>query len=82
MTDALTLIAQISDLHIKAHGRLSYKKVDTHAALLRVIDTLNQLVAAPGHGGDHRRPGGFRQLRKSTRRCATALRPSATAVPC
>lgn len=47
MTDAMTLIAQISDLHIKADGRLSYKKVDTHAALLRVIDTLNQLVPRP-----------------------------------
>lgn len=47
MSEALTLIAQISDLHIKANGRLSYKKVDTQAALLRVIDTLNSLTPRP-----------------------------------
>lgn len=47
MSEALTLIAQISDLHIKANGRLSYKKVDTQAALLRVIDTLNRLTPRP-----------------------------------
>nr|WP_234473258.1 phosphodiesterase [Erwinia sp. S63] len=43
----MTLIAQISDLHIKANGRLSYKKVDTQAALLRVIETLNRLTPRP-----------------------------------
>ncbi|MFF7709682.1 metallophosphoesterase [Pseudomonas sp. NPDC007930] len=43
----MTLIAQISDLHIKANGRLTYKKVDTHAALLRVIATLNALLPRP-----------------------------------
>ncbi|WP_083810330.1 phosphodiesterase [Pantoea sp. At-9b] len=43
----MTLIAQISDLHIKAQGRLSYKKVDTQAALLRVIETLNRLQPRP-----------------------------------
>ena len=42
-----TLIAQISDLHIKAQGRLSYKKVDTQAALLRAIGTLNALQPRP-----------------------------------
>lgn len=42
-----TLIAQISDLHIKAHGRLSYKKVDTYNALLRAINTLNGLRPRP-----------------------------------
>nr|WP_310617111.1 phosphodiesterase [Pantoea cypripedii] len=47
MSEVMTLIAQISDLHIKAQGRLSYKKVDTQAALLRVIDTLNQLRPRP-----------------------------------
>lgn len=41
------LIAQISDLHIKAHGRLSYKKVDTYNALLRAIATLNGLTPRP-----------------------------------
>lgn len=47
MSEALTLIAQISDLHIKANGRLSYKKVDTQAALLRVIETLNRMTPRP-----------------------------------
>ncbi|WP_313396244.1 phosphodiesterase [Pantoea septica] len=47
MFDNPTLIAQISDLHIKANGRLSYKKVDTRAALLRAIDTLNALRPQP-----------------------------------
>lgn len=47
MSEAMTLIAQISDLHIKAQGRLSYKKVDTQAALLRVIETLNRLQPRP-----------------------------------
>ncbi|MBY4951943.1 phosphodiesterase [Pantoea sp. DY-17] len=47
MSETLTLIAQISDLHIKANGRLSYKKVDTQAALLRVIETLNRLASRP-----------------------------------
>ncbi|KTS29606.1 phosphodiesterase [Pantoea stewartii] len=42
-----TLIAQISDLHIKAQGRLSYQKVDTHTALLRAIATLNALQPRP-----------------------------------
>ncbi len=47
MSEGITLIAQISDLHIKAKGRLSYKKVDTQAALLRVIETLNRLYPRP-----------------------------------
>lgn len=47
MSHTLTLIAQITDLHIKAAGRLSYKKVDTRAALQRVIETLNRLVPRP-----------------------------------
>lgn len=42
-----TVIAQLSDLHIKANGRLSYKKVDTHAALLEAIETLNALRPRP-----------------------------------
>lgn len=47
MSEVMTLIAQISDLHIKAQGRLSYKKVDTQAALLRVIERLNRLQPRP-----------------------------------
>ncbi|MBF7682451.1 phosphodiesterase [Acinetobacter sp. B5B] len=41
------VIAQISDLHIKAHGKLSYKKVDTLHAFKRCIEHLNQLSPAP-----------------------------------
>jgi len=37
------LIAQISDLHITPPGVLAYDRVDTEAALLRTIDTLNLL---------------------------------------
>jgi 3',5'-cyclic-AMP phosphodiesterase len=40
-------IAQISDLHIKAPGRLAYRRVDTAKALSRCIVTLNQLDPAP-----------------------------------
>jgi len=41
------LIAQISDPHIKADGKLSYRQVDTANALRRAIGTLNQLVPRP-----------------------------------
>lgn len=41
------LIAQISDLHIKAGGKLSYKKVDTLGALQAAIDKLNRLMPRP-----------------------------------
>jgi 3',5'-cyclic-AMP phosphodiesterase len=41
------LIAQISDPHIKAPGRLAYRRVDTEAALVRVVETLNALDPAP-----------------------------------
>jgi 3',5'-cyclic-AMP phosphodiesterase len=37
------LIAQISDLHITSPGALAYGRVDTAAALMRSIDTLNRL---------------------------------------
>nr|MBA2817142.1 3',5'-cyclic adenosine monophosphate phosphodiesteraseCpdA [Candidatus Pantoea persica] len=47
MSDQPVLITQISDLHIKANGRLSYKKVDTQTALLRAIDILNALRPQP-----------------------------------
>ena len=42
-----TLIAQISDLHIKRPGALAYGRVDTAAALTRCIETLNQLSPRP-----------------------------------
>lgn len=41
------VIAQISDFHIKAQGKLSYKKVDTLNALKKCIHTLNQLTPRP-----------------------------------
>ncbi|MGB8666639.1 MAG: phosphodiesterase [Serratia inhibens] len=41
------LVAQISDLHIKAQGRLSYKKVDTLGALHAGISKLNRLEPRP-----------------------------------
>jgi 3',5'-cyclic-AMP phosphodiesterase len=41
------LIAQISDLHITRPGALAYGRVDTAAALLRSIDTLNVMSPRP-----------------------------------
>ena len=41
------LIAQISDLHIKAPGELAYGKVDTAAALTRCVAALNALTPRP-----------------------------------
>jgi len=41
------LIAQISDLHITRPGALAYGRVDTAAALLRSIDTLNAMSPRP-----------------------------------
>jgi 3',5'-cyclic AMP phosphodiesterase CpdA len=42
-----TLIAQISDLHVKPPGVLAYRKVDTAAALARCIAELNRLAPQP-----------------------------------
>jgi len=44
MTTAPYLVAQLTDLHIKAGGKLSYRLVDTAGALHTAIDTL---LAAP-----------------------------------
>ena len=41
------LIAQISDLHVKAPGLLAYGRVDTAKALERCVATLNALDPAP-----------------------------------
>lgn len=41
------VVAQISDLHIKANGRLSYQKVDTLGALARCVAQLNALRPEP-----------------------------------
>lgn len=42
-----TIIAQISDLHIKAAGQLAYGKVDTAEALARCVTELNALDPRP-----------------------------------
>ena len=42
-----TLIAQISDLHIKKPGALAYNKVDTAAALSRCIAEINRFAPRP-----------------------------------
>jgi Icc protein len=41
------LIAQISDLHIKAPGALAYGRVDTASALTRCVAALNQFKPRP-----------------------------------
>jgi Icc protein len=41
------LIAQVSDLHIKAPGALAYGKVDTAATLVRCVAELNRLSPRP-----------------------------------
>lgn len=41
------VVAQISDLHIKAGGRLSYRKVDTLGALNAAVAQLNTLTPRP-----------------------------------
>jgi 3',5'-cyclic-AMP phosphodiesterase len=41
------LIAQISDLHIKAPGSLAYGRVDTAGALERCVAALNELAPRP-----------------------------------
>lgn len=47
MSPKPVLIAQISDLHVKAPGALAYGRVDTARALERCITTLNALNPAP-----------------------------------
>ncbi len=47
MTGFPTLIAQISDLHIKRPGELAYRHVDTAAALSRCVDELNRFSPRP-----------------------------------
>jgi 3',5'-cyclic AMP phosphodiesterase CpdA len=41
------IIAQIADPHIRAKGRLAYRKVDTVAGLTACVDHLNALVPRP-----------------------------------
>jgi Icc protein len=63
------LIAQITDTHIKADGRLAYGRVDTQGALARCVAHLNALRPAPdvvlvtGDLVDLGRPGEYAVLR-------------------
>ncbi|MGF1610081.1 MAG: phosphodiesterase [Kiloniellales bacterium] len=41
------IIAQVTDTHIKADGKLAYQRVDTAAALRRCVAHLNALVPRP-----------------------------------
>lgn len=47
MIKPTVIIAQITDLHIKQPGELAYGKVDTAAALVRLVATLNRLSPQP-----------------------------------
>jgi 3',5'-cyclic AMP phosphodiesterase CpdA len=47
MPQKSVIIAQISDLHIKAPGTLAYGRVDTARALERCVATLNQFTPKP-----------------------------------
>jgi len=47
MPQKLVIIAQISDLHIKAPGTLAYGRVDTARALERCVATLNRFTPKP-----------------------------------
>ena len=43
----MTIVAQISDLHVKREGRNAYRVVDTAATLRRVVAALNALTVQP-----------------------------------
>ena len=64
------LIAQISDLHIKAPGALAYGKVDTAAALSACVAELNRftprpdLVVISGDLADTPTPGEYAHLKR------------------
>lgn len=64
------LIAQITDTHIKAEGRLAYRKVDTACNLARCVEHLIALQPSPdvvlmtGDLTDFGRPEEYRRLRQ------------------
>jgi 3',5'-cyclic AMP phosphodiesterase CpdA len=66
---AAMLIAQISDTHIRAEGKLAYRRVDTAQALARCVEHLRRLtprpevVLATGDLTDGARPEEYRRLR-------------------
>jgi len=64
------IIAQISDLHIRAPGQLAYRRVDTATCLSRCVDRLlameprPDVVVATGDLVDAGRPEEYRHLRE------------------
>lgn len=70
MTDTPFTLVQISDLHIKAAGQLTYKVVDTYHALQQVIDQINRMrpaadaVVITGDLTDFGRDDEYRQVRQ------------------
>lgn len=54
-------ILQISDLHLRGDGRLSFRKVDTPAYLRVMADYLHALSPRTGRRSDYRRSGGQRR---------------------
>ncbi|HSN21382.1 MAG TPA: phosphodiesterase [Usitatibacter sp.] len=64
------LLAQVSDMHIKAGGKLSYRVVDTEASLARCVRELGALPQAPdavlftGDLTDFGRPDEYENLRR------------------
>lgn len=75
-SNSTLLIAQISDLHLKAGGKLSYGVVDTLAALRRAVDHLNasqprpDIVVISGDLVDFGHPDEYAVLRPELERLA------------
>lgn len=70
MADTQFTLVQISDLHIKAAGQLTYKVVDTYHALQQVTEQINRMVPAAdavvitGDLTDFGRDDEYRQVRQ------------------
>ena len=70
------IIAQITDTHIKADGKLAYRKVDSAKALRDCVDHVNELVPRPdavimtGDLADVGRPSEYAAFRKIADRLA------------
>lgn len=70
MADTQFTLVQISDLHIKAAGQLTYKVVDTYHALQQVTDQINRMspsadaVVITGDLTDFGRDDEYRQVRQ------------------
>ncbi len=76
-------IAQVTDLHVVAKGRLCYRKVPTNEQLAQAIAHINNLqplpdvVIASGDLTDHGRPEEYEQLREILAR----LKPPVFVIP-